>query len=173
MTDQTPSPHATFEIAPYPLPHLPMYHFGEHAPIHGGLAIAFHPHQGDSWLGIFEQGPLSNTATTGVFAMPNQTFLVAARGDGYIINPRTPDNYEIIDINPISQVKVLLPTNLVLITDGRVVSSYGASGHRWTTHRIAIETLVLGDVSNNASITCIADEDHEVSISLDNGQITG
>ena len=147
--------------------------------IDGGVMVRVSPRKGDPWNGIAAYGAVSvASAFTGVFTTPSaRTLCLVARGDAYLVDVYSPEEWSAIEDSPVIAVRSA-PDDavLVLATPWRVVG-VGANGVAWRTGRLAIDGLQLNDAAHEGSLTGVADpggvEPRPFEIDLTTGRHTG
>jgi hypothetical protein len=102
----------------------------------------------ERWLGTFAFGDLAplRCATAARFLPGSTRLCVVARGAAYLVAAEDPGSWEALPVIPVRQVLSVDALGLVLLIGDVDISAYGATGLRWCTRRLALDSLTITTV---------------------------
>jgi hypothetical protein len=114
------------------------------------------PRSGESWIGMFESGGLSEGVSEAHACPDPSRFCVISGGLAYLVNADVPMDDAVPLLTPVMQVAGIDdPALLLLVTYSELVA-LGRDGVAWTSGRIALDGLRVESIVG-AQITCLAD----------------
>jgi hypothetical protein len=114
----------------------------------GALELMVRPEGGESFLATCALGFASPAVPTGVWACPDAAMLCAvAGGYAYMIDTRAPERFHQVGYRPVTQVRPLAQTGLLIFASFRSIEAWGAGGRLWQTARLSWEGVRLGQAS--------------------------
>lgn len=106
--------------------------------------VRFSTSQNHDWIGWFYNGDLALHSITGVFSCPDATKVcVIAQGQGYVVDTQNPLEYEVVSVNPITDVYASVATGQLILADPWSVCAYSIGGLEWTTGDLGMGGLKL------------------------------
>lgn len=114
-----------------------------------GLIIRVTPSIGESWIGVFAFGEISNKGLSGVYTMPNpDIFCVVSRGAGYIVSSFNPNDWEEVKSIPVMDARSIKSQNIIVFADFTDLVAYSENGIKWRTERLAYDSFKITAVKD-------------------------
>ena len=130
---------------------------------------------GVEWYAELGKGELVTNGLTEAYTTPSSDHvLVVLNGSGYYVNARDPGRVSAVQIEPIKQVEALPEHDLLLLLSPCEVAAYAASGHLWTSERIALDGVRLIRPEGDQILVEVDmgdEEPHRVLLALRTGAI--
>lgn len=119
----------------------------------GSCLVAINVPDGGRWVGRFvgdynEPPAVSVVVST---ADPSKVCVVCA-GRGYIVDTRTPDQFDIVSCFPICSVNSVVDRSIILFASFTDLVAYGATGLEWEAREIVSDDLKVIEVSHDVVI---------------------
>ena len=115
--------------------------------------VAVNIPDGGHWIGRFvgdyEEPPAVSVVVS--TADPRKVCVVCS-GRGYIVDTRTPDQFEIVPCFPICSVKSVADRGITLFANFTDLVAYGLTGLKWEARGIVSDELNVIAVSNDVVI---------------------
>jgi hypothetical protein len=119
---------------------------------HDGVVVRIRSKIG-SWVGMFAFGQFGADGITCTTSSPDPTMLcVVARGGGYLVNTCAPDEWELVNAQPVMDCRSVPLAGLLVFADHTDLVAYGAGGLRWRTKRLAWNGLTIVSVGEQAIV---------------------
>lgn len=117
---------------------------GDRAGGQDGVLLRVQLDDGDAWIGLFAFGNGGTAVATRVTDMPDATKLcVVARGAGYIVDARDPNDVELVKATPVIDVRAIPEAGLVVFASHTDLVAYGERGLAWRTERLAWDGFTI------------------------------
>jgi hypothetical protein len=117
-----------------------------------GILVSVAPTGESAWLGQFAFGTF-RPGVCAVFTLPEPEHIaVVARGPGYVVHTRNPNQWEEVEAQPIRQVRVLRHERLVLFADWTRITAYGDTGLAWISERLCWDDLSMVTVEQQTLV---------------------
>lgn len=105
-----------------------------------GRIVRVKPQDGNPWIGVFAFG--RGAGSDQLFTCPNPDWLcVVARNLAYLVNSRDPEQWEIVNRDPVMQVLPAEQANLLLFADYTDIEAWGPTGFAWRSARLSLDGL--------------------------------
>jgi hypothetical protein len=150
----------------------------EDALARGALQLMVHPATGGTFLATCALGFTDPTMPTGVFACPNpQEMCAIAGGYAYVIDTTQPERCTHIALNPVVEVRPLVPQELLLLVGFNSMVAWGRHGMAWESARLSWEGIriigVDGDLLHGFGWNLITDLEVAFTLDLRTGEHQG
>ncbi|HEY2737806.1 MAG TPA: hypothetical protein VGK45_05335 [Thermoanaerobaculia bacterium] len=142
----------TAEVLAARPPILPRRHFVYPAAVEeverGALELMVRPAEGEPFLATCALGFASAAVPTGVWSCPDPAMVCAlAGGYGYMIDSRAPEQWQQIGYRPVTEVRPLPESGLLMFASFHSIEAWGAAGRLWQTARLSWEGVRLGEAT--------------------------
>ena len=150
----------------------------EDALARGALQLMVHPATGGTFLATCALGFTDPTMPTGVFACPNpQEMCAIAGGYAYVIDTTQPERCTHIALNPVVEVRPLVPQELLLLVGFNSMVAWGRHDMAWESARLSWEGIriigVDGDLLHGFGWNLITDLEVAFTLDLRTGEHQG
>jgi len=127
---------------------------------------------GMEWVGLFAGGIYG---LTGVYACPNPDQVCAVvDGSGYLVDTRTPSNYQVLPMQPVRVLKRVNETGSVLCSGFVDLLLIDENGLPWVSDRLCLDDLHVRNI-DRSTINCTGRQMEEdeawFSVWLETGQL--
>ena len=144
----------------------------------GALELMVRPAAGENFMATCALGFASPAVPTGVWSCPDPAMLCGiAGGYAYMIDTRAPEQFQQVSYRPVTEVRPLPQSGLLLFASFHSVEAWGREGRRWQTGRLTWEGLRLGAASGatlpGGGGDMPTDTELEFSIDLRTGEHSG
>jgi hypothetical protein len=150
----------------------------EDALARGALLLMVRPASGGMFLATCALGFTDPTMPTGVFACPNrQEMCAVAGGYAYVIDTAQPEHCTHIALKPVTEVRPLVASELLLFVGFHTIVAWGRHGLAWESGRLSWEgvriTSIDGNVLHGMGWNLLTDREVAFSVDLITGQHQG
>lgn len=115
-----------------------------------GILIRVTPYANKEWIGTFARGYSSPAGVSGVFSCPSpKSLCVVSAGQGYIVQVDSPDNWDMVQASPITDVRIIFDQGLIIFANFTEIYAYGMEGLLWTTQRLCSDELKIKSISSD------------------------
>ncbi|MGA3371353.1 MAG: hypothetical protein ABSC48_06275 [Terracidiphilus sp.] len=122
-------------------------------PEHDGIWLCIRPMTGQSWIGVFDFGYRSPPAISRVVSTPNDDCVcIISRGAAYIVNAEEPNQWELLDIRPVLDLRLIPEYQLLVFADFTRLIAYGNHQIVWKSPRLCWDYLKILNVSREEII---------------------
>ena len=119
-------------------------------PEHDGLWTMIRPTNAPSWVGVFGFAFESAPALSRVVSLPNPNRLcVISKGAGYFVDVRNPATWENADLMPITDIRSIPDSGLVVFADFIRLTAVGKDGIVWQSPRLCWDDLKIQKMSHD------------------------
>jgi hypothetical protein len=122
------------------------------------------------WWGVFAASSKRSTGLSIASTMPDpDRCIVASYGTGYVVNVKTPEDWQVVKVDPVLQLIVVSDDNLILLSDFTSIVAYGREGLKWQSGSLCSDQLEVKG-PNGKFVACTgwdAAKNSEVSFSVD------
>ncbi len=88
-------------------------------------------------------------APTGVWACPRpEELCMVAGGYAYVVNSSAPEQFQMVEMRPVLEVRAAVEVGLLLFVGHRTVMAWGVEGLRWETEPLTDEGLTITSVED-------------------------
>ena len=117
---------------------------------HDGLIVQVSPDSGDSWIGIFAFGTLTQKGKSGLYSWPDpKSLCVVSNGRGYLVRADDPTKHDVIKVDPVLDVIPVAAKNLVVFANFTELVAYGEPGLEWESERLSWDGIKLTGVTGD------------------------
>src|SRR5712691_8532702 len=97
-----------------------------------GLIVEVQPANARHWLGVFAFGEASDALLSGIFSTPcDDVVCVVSSGKGYLVHADKPEWWSEVPVWPITSVRQLTESGLLIFVDFTSLTAWGANGLAW------------------------------------------
>lgn len=116
---------------------------------HDGIWLKLNPITGQPWIGVFDFGYGSPPAISKVVSTPNAVRVcVVSRGAAYFVNVEEPHQWELLDVMPVLDLRVIPEYQLIVFADFTRLIAYRNNEIAWESPRLCWDDLKILNVSN-------------------------
>jgi hypothetical protein len=122
---------------------LPVYYFPRLGvrPERDGHWVQVVPASGLPWLGVFRGSRYTFSRLLST-PKPDQ-FCVVAEGQGYLVHAASPDEWQEIDMAPITSARPVAESGLLILTTFHMLAALGVAGLAWKSPRVCWDDLCI------------------------------
>jgi len=114
-----------------------------------GLMVKVMPSRGETWTGTFAFGYASPEALSAVLSVPDaRRICVVSAGDAYVVSADDPEVWEKVESHPITSVRLIPESQLLVFADLTKLTAYGYMGRVWQTSRLSWDGLKILEVTS-------------------------
>jgi len=85
---------------------------------------------------------------TGIWACPRKEEICAVSGGyAYIIDTAAPENFTMIEMRPVLEVRVVVPQGLLLFIGHHAIHAWSADGLAWESEKVSDEGIKITDIA--------------------------
>ena len=85
---------------------------------------------------------------TGIWACPRKEEICAVSGGyAYVIDTAAPENFTMIEMRPVMEVRVVVPQGLLLFVGHHAIHAWGADGLAWESEKVSDEGIKITDIA--------------------------
>lgn len=160
------------------LPPAPDYSFSAPGAGARAIVVGVEPWGKPPWTGTFAAPEPGCRTLTALLRTPSLTGLcVVERGTAFRGDVDRPHSFEVVPTTgPVVASKALVDDATLLLLTPWAITAIEAAGVRWTTERLAIDGLQVGEASDGW-VRVVADPDsdehRDVSVNVATGEIIG
>lgn len=115
-----------------------------------GVLIRVMPRSYPTWIGTFAFGVLTPHGITSALETPDPDNLcVVAKGRGYVVDTREPENHQEVLLHPIVDVHIALKRRLIVFVSFTELMAYDSKGMCWRTRRLSWDNLKITEVTDD------------------------
>jgi hypothetical protein len=118
-------------------------------PEHDGIYLKVVTPIGESWVGVFGFGYSSPPAISRVISTPNpQRICVISSGTAYFVTSNNPEEWETIDLMPITGVRSIAEHRLLVFADFSRLVAHDGNRVVWESPRLCWDDLQITEVDD-------------------------
>lgn len=113
----------------------------------GGLTVRIEPDEGPAWTAQFEYG-FDSVEKVCASPSPNH-LLVVARGQGYLVQADSPEQWDYIAVNPILDIQRVPDLQILICLDFQDLVAYGPDGLMWRIEHLGLDDVEITNLFPN------------------------
>ena len=116
----------------------------------GALEVQIKPAAKDAqpFLASCALGFRDPAVPTGIWAAPRkEEICLVSGGYAYVIDTAEPENFTMIEMRPVLQVRAVATQNLLLFIDSQLIVAWGAEGLAWESEKLSDEGITVTDIA--------------------------
>ncbi len=123
-----------------------------------------------TWWGVFSARSKNEKGLSLACTAPHPDFcVVSCLGTGYVVNVAQPEEWHLLEVEPVLQVEAVVELQLLIANDFTRIVAYGPDGLKWRTGSLCSDQLKIVGV-NGRFIECTgwdAATNDEIVLSVD------
>ncbi|MGD0097540.1 MAG: hypothetical protein ABSB60_13670 [Terracidiphilus sp.] len=115
----------------------------------GALEVLIRPAKDtQGFLATFALGFRDPAVPTGIWASPTRDEICAISGGyAYVVNTAEPENFTMIEMRPVMEVRVMMAQGQLLFIGHREIHAWGIDGLAWESEKLSDEGIKITDIA--------------------------